>query len=164
MRRVSKKFNFSRIPGVYFTGDGAYKDKEGYFWIIGRIDDVINVSGHRIGSAELESALISHPAVAEAAVIGVPDPEKGEALIAYVTLKEGWTSSLDLENALKEHVVKEIGSIARPKEIRFIDALPKTRSGKIVRRLLKEISREGHISGDITTLEDSQCLDKLIKG
>jgi len=159
-----KKIYFSRIPGVYFTGDGAYKDEEGYFWIIGRIDDVINVSGHRIGSAELESALISHPAVAEAAVIGVPDPEKGEALIAFVTLKEGWTSSLDLEDALKEHVVKEIGSIAKPKEIRFIDALPKTRSGKIVRRLLKEISREGHISGDITTLEDSQCLDKLIKG
>ncbi|QSR86127.1 acetate--CoA ligase [Candidatus Methylacidiphilum infernorum] len=158
-----KKIYFSRIPGVYFTGDGAYKDEEGYFWITGRIDDVINVSGHRIGSAEVESALVSHPAVAEAAVVGIPDSTKGEAILGFVTLKEGYLPSTELSEALKDHVVKEIGSLARPKEIRFLDTLPKTRSGKIVRRLLKEISLEGRITGDTTTLEDSQFIDKIAK-
>ncbi|QSR88156.1 acetate--CoA ligase [Methylacidiphilum caldifontis] len=158
-----KKIYFSRIPGVYFTGDGAYKDEEGYFWITGRIDDVINVSGHRIGSAEVENALVSHPAVAEAAVVGIPDPYKGEALIAFITLKEGYLASTELVQVLKDHVVKEIGSLARPQEIRFLDTLPKTRSGKIVRRLLKEVSLQGRITGDTTTLEDSQFIDKIGK-
>jgi len=140
--------------GWYLTGDGARRDKDGYFWIVGRLDDVLNVSGHRLGTAEIESALVAYPAVAEAAVVGRPDELKGQAPVAFVTLKSGQHASPELAKALKAHVAKEIGAIARPDDIRFTAALPKTRSGKIMRRLLKEICAGGEISGDTTTLED----------
>ncbi|QSR85629.1 acetate--CoA ligase [Methylacidimicrobium sp. B4] len=152
---------WSQIPGVYFTGDGARQDADGYFWITGRIDDVLNVAGHRVGTAEVESALVSHPKVAEAAVVGEPDPERGEALVAFVTLRQGERGSERLKNELRLHVVKEIGAIARPKEIHFTAALPKTRSGKILRRLLKELVRSGRIQGDTTTLEDPATIAAL---
>lgn len=148
-------------PGYYFTGDGARKDKDGYFWIMGRIDDVVNVSGHRLGTAEIESALVSHSAVAEAAVVARPDEVKGNALVAFVVLKRGEMPSEQLRQELREHVAKEIGPIAKPDEIRFTDALPKTRSGKIMRRLLREIVTSGKIRGDITTLEDREVVEKL---
>lgn len=151
---------WSRFPGVYFTGDGAKKDKDGYFWILGRIDDVINVSGHRIGTMEVESALVSHPAVAEAAVIGRPHEIKGQAIAAFVTLKEGVAGSAQLIQELKEHVVKKIGALARPEEIFFTAELPKTRSGKIMRRLLRDIA-EGKALGDTTTLADPSVIAKL---
>jgi acetyl-CoA synthetase len=158
-----KQTYWSEIPGVYFTGDGARRDKDGYFWIVGRIDDVLNVSGHRIGTAEVESALVSHPAVAEAAVVGRPDEIKGQALVAYVTLKQSQQASDALKQTLREHVGKEIGAIAKPDEIRFTEGLPKTRSGKIMRRLLKEIAAGGQVKGDVTTLEDFSLLAKLMK-
>jgi acetyl-CoA synthetase len=148
--------------GMYFTGDGARKDADGYFWIMGRVDDVVNVSGHRLGTAEIESALVSHPAVAEAAVVARPDEIKGNALIAFVTVMKEYQEDLRmLESELKQHVAKEIGSLARPEEIRFTQSLPKTRSGKIMRRLLRELVSHGTISGDTTTLEDFSALEQL---
>jgi acetyl-CoA synthetase len=147
----------------YFAGDGARRDEEGYFWIMGRVDDVISVSGHRLGTMEIESALVSHPAVAEAAVVGRPDDLKGEDIVAFVTLEGTATSSDALKDELKQHVVKEIGAIARPGEIRFADALPKTRSGKIMRRLLRTLASGAEISGDTSTLEDRSVLDALRK-
>ncbi len=159
-----KKEYWSEIKGVYFTGDGARRDKDGYFWIMGRVDDVINVSGHRLGTAEIESALVSHPYVAEAAVVGKPDEIKGSAICAFVTLKGKRTPSPELKIELVQHVAKEIGSMAKPDEIRFSDALPKTRSGKIMRRLLREIASSGAVTGDTTTLEDFSVLEKLRMG
>ena len=152
---------WSQIDGVYFTGDGARRDEDGYFWIMGRIDDVVNVAGHRLGTMEVESALVSHPAVAEAAVVGRPDELKGQAIVAFVTLEAGHTWSDELEKELREHVAKEIGAFARPDDIRFADALPKTRSGKIMRRLLRDIAAGSETIGDTTTLEDLSVLAKL---
>jgi len=152
---------WKKFPGIYFTGDGARRDADGYFWIMGRVDDVINVAGHRLGTMEVESALVSHAKVAEAAVVGRPDELKGQALVAFVTPKGGLKADEVLRGELKEHVVKEIGSIARPEEIRFTDALPKTRSGKIMRRLLRDIAAGKETVGDTTTLEDFSVLAKL---
>ncbi|MBD2159256.1 acetate--CoA ligase [Limnothrix sp. FACHB-1083] len=148
----------------YFAGDGARRDADGYYWIMGRVDDVVNVSGHRLGTMEVESALVSHPAVAEAAVVGKPDDLKGEDIVAFVTLEGTATASEELIKELKQHVVKEIGAIARPGEIRFTDALPKTRSGKIMRRLLRSLASGQEVSGDTSTLEDRSVLDKLREG
>ncbi|HIK28384.1 MAG: acetate--CoA ligase [Oscillatoriaceae bacterium SKW80] len=148
----------------YFAGDGARRDKDGYFWVMGRVDDVINVAGHRLGTMEIESALVSHPAVAEAAVVGKPDEIKGEEIVAFVTLEAGFEPSEELNKKLKEHVVQEIGALARPGEIRFTEALPKTRSGKIMRRLLRSLAAGQEISGDTSTLEDRSVLDKLRQG
>ncbi len=155
---------FSEFPGrpdVYFTGDGARQDKDGYFWIVGRIDDVLNVSGHRIGTAEVESALVSHPSVAEAAAVGRPDELKGQALCVFVTLKSGIQATDELKEQLRNHVGKEIGSLAKPDTIRFAAGLPKTRSGKIMRRILKEIAAGGEVKGDTTTLEDFSVVAAL---
>jgi acetyl-CoA synthetase len=152
---------WKRFPGIYFTGDGARRDADGYFWIMGRVDDVINVAGHRLGTMEVESALVSHAKVAEAAVVGRPDELKGQALVAFVTPKGGLKADDVLRAELKEHVVKEIGSIARPEEIRFTDALPKTRSGKIMRRLLRDVAAGKETVGDTTTLEDFSVLARL---
>jgi acetyl-CoA synthetase len=152
---------WAEYPGWYLTGDGARRDADGYFWIVGRLDDVLNVSGHRLGTAEVESALVSHPSVAEAAVVGRPDEIKGQAPVAFVTLKSGHEASPELAKALKAHVAKEIGAIARPDDVRFTAALPKTRSGKIMRRLLKEICAGGTIKGDTTTLDDLNVLASL---
>ncbi|MGQ0760689.1 MAG: acetate--CoA ligase [Acidobacteriota bacterium] len=152
---------WSQIPGVYFAGDGARKDEDGYFWIMGRIDDVINVAGHRLGTAEIESALVSHGAVAEAAVVAKPDDLKGSAIVAFVTLEGSRLPSDPLKEELRQHVAKEIGALARPDDLRFADALPKTRSGKIMRRLLREIATSGSVAGDVTTLEDFSVLEKL---
>ena len=156
-----KKQYWSEVPGSYFTGDGAKRDKDGYFHVIGRIDDVLNVSGHRLGTAEVESALVTHPAVAEAAVVGRPDDLKGQAVVAFVTLKSGQKAGDALVAALREQVSKEIGPIAKPDQIRFAEALPKTRSGKIMRRLLKEIAAGGVVKGDVTTLEDLNVIASL---
>jgi acetyl-CoA synthetase len=152
---------WSDVTGCYFTGDGARRDPDGYFWIVGRIDDVLNVSGHRIGTAEVESALVSNRKVAEAAVVGRPDEIKGQALVAFVTPRSGVEATDALREELRAHVAKEIGSIAKPDDVRFTDALPKTRSGKIMRRLLKEIATSGEVKGDTTTLEDFAVLAKL---
>lgn len=152
---------FSRFPGIYFTGDGARQDEDGYFWVMGRVDDVVNVSGHRLGTAEIESALVAHPSVAEAAVVGRPDELKGQGLVAFVTLKGDITPSRELTAALTEQVSREIGKFARPDVIRYADALPKTRSGKIMRRLLKELATSGEVRGDLTTLEDIGVLARL---
>ena len=152
---------FSQIPNVYFTGDGAREDDDGYFWIMGRVDDVINVAGHRLGTMEVESALVSHPAVAEAAVVGRPDELKGQAIVAFVTLEGGRLGDEQLRESLRKHVVQEIGGLARPEELRFTDALPKTRSGKIMRRLLRKIAAHDPSLGDVTTLEDLSVLSKL---
>ena len=149
---------------VYFAGDGARRDQEGYFWVMGRVDDVINISGHRLGTMEVESALVSHPAVAEAAVVSKPDEIKGEEIVAFVTLEGTYNSSEQLSKELKQHVVKEIGAIARPGEIRFTDSLPKTRSGKIMRRLLRSLASGQEVSGDTSTLEDRGVLDQLRDG
>lgn len=149
---------------LYFAGDGSRQDEDGYFWVMGRVDDVISVSGHRLGTMEIESALVSHPAVAEAAVVGRPDEIKGEEVYAFVTLEGHYEASPELAQALKDHVVKEIGIIARPGEIRFTDVLPKTRSGKIMRRLLRTLASGQEISGDTSTLEDRSVLDKLRQG
>ena len=152
---------WKRFPGIYFTGDGARCDADGYHWIMGRVDDVINVAGHRLGTMEVESAIVSHPKVAEAAVVGRPDELKGQALVAFVTVQSAFASSEELRAELKEHVAKEIGAIARPDEIRFTEALPKTRSGKIMRRLLRDIAAGKETVGDTTTLEDYSVLAKL---
>ncbi len=148
---------------VYFAGDGARRDKDGYFWIMGRVDDVINVSGHRLGTMEIESALVSHDSVAEAAVVGKADEIKGESIVAFVTLETDNAPSEVLMNDLKKHVIKEIGVIAKPEEIRFTNSLPKTRSGKIMRRLLRSLASGEEVKGDISTLEDKNVLDELRK-
>ena len=152
---------WSEIPGVYFAGDGARKDADGYFWIMGRVDDVINVSGHRLSTMEVESALVAHPKVAEAAVVARPDEIKGQAISAFVTLELGNEPSNALKEELRRWVAKEIGALAKPDDIRFSDTLPKTRSGKIMRRLLREIATGGEVRGDTTTLEDFAVLAKL---
>ncbi|MES2474412.1 MAG: acetate--CoA ligase [Verrucomicrobiota bacterium] len=156
-----KKTYWSDYPGVYTAGDGARRDKDGNFWIIGRLDDVLNVSGHRLGTAEIESALVSHPAVAEAAVVGRPDDLKGQAVAAFVTLKGGYEESPALQAELRNHVGKVIGAIAKPDDLHFAPGLPKTRSGKIMRRLLKELVNTGKISGNVTTLEDFSVIEAL---
>ena len=155
------KHYWRELPGYYFAGDGARFDKDGYLWVVGRIDDVLNVSGHRIGTAEVESALVSNPNVAEAAVVGRPDDLKGQALVCFVTLKNGVTASSDLKEALRAHVAREIGSLARPDDVRFAAGLPKTRSGKIMRRILKEIAAGSVVKGDTTTLEDFSVVAAL---
>ncbi|HWD92184.1 MAG TPA: acetate--CoA ligase [Verrucomicrobiae bacterium] len=152
---------WTEVPGSYFTGDGCRQDKDGYFWIVGRIDDVLNVAGHRIGTAEVESAIVSNPKVAEAAVVGRADDLKGQALVAFVTLKSGVKAEPSLREEIRKHVAKEIGPVAKPDDIRFAEMLPKTRSGKIMRRLLKQIAAGGEIKGDTTTLEDFSVLAKL---
>ncbi|MEP6937571.1 MAG: AMP-binding protein, partial [Chthoniobacterales bacterium] len=159
-----KKQYWSEFKGSYLTGDGARRDKDGYFWIVGRIDDVLNVAGHRLGTSEIESALVSHPDVAEAAVVGRPDEMKGQSVVAFVTLKSHVTASASLNEELRKHVGAHIGAIAKPDEVRFAEALPKTRSGKIMRRLLKEIASGKTVTGDTTTLEDFSVLAKLSSG
>ncbi len=152
---------WSDIPGMYFTGDGAREDADGYFWIMGRVDDVLNVSGHRLSTMEIESALVAHPKVAEAAVVGRPDEMKGQAVAAFVTLEMGHKPSPELKEELRQWVAKEIGAMAKPDDIRFTDQLPKTRSGKIMRRLLRELASSGEVKGDTTTLEDMGVIAKL---
>ena len=152
---------WSRVPGSYFTGDAARRDADGYFWILGRVDDVMNVSGHRLSTMEIESALVKHPAVAEAAVVGRPDEITGQAVCAFVTLKQGAWNHEELAVELRDYVAREIGKFARPAEIRFTEALPKTRSGKIMRRLLREIVTTHTVTGDITTLEDFTVVSRL---
>src|SRR5438067_1059958 len=156
-----KKQYWNEYPGKYITGDGARRDKDGYFWIVGRIDDVLNVAGHRLGTSEIESALVSHAKVAEAAVVGRPDELKGQSVVAFVTVKTGVDASNELKAELRNHVGTHIGAIAKPDEVRFAEALPKTRSGKIMRRLLKEIASGAKVTGDTTTLEDFSVLAKL---
>jgi acetyl-CoA synthetase len=158
--RYAKTY-WSEIPGSYFTGDGARCDEDGYYWIMGRVDDVINVSGHRLGTMEIESALVAHPRVAEAAVVGRPHDMKGQAIAAFVTLETGCTPSPELKEELRQWVAKEIGALARPDDLKFTEVLPKTRSGKIMRRLLRELATSGEIKGDTTTLEDMQALVNL---
>ncbi len=156
-----KQQYWSQIPHSYFTADGARQDEDGYFWIMGRVDDVINVSGHRLSTMEVESALVHHEKVAEAAVVGKPDPLKGEGIACFVTLVGGIEPSEELKQELRDHVVKEIGALARPDTIRFTEALPKTRSGKIMRRFLRDIASGKETTGDTTTLEDFSVLTKL---
>ncbi|MBF0555709.1 MAG: acetate--CoA ligase, partial [Nitrospirae bacterium] len=160
-----KEVYFSRFPGMYFSGDGARCDEDGDYWLMGRIDDVINISGHRLGTAEVESALVSHEAVAEAAVVGFPHDIKGEGLYVYVTLKEGYAPSDDLRKRLIDHVRVVIGAIATPDKLQFSPALPKTRSGKIMRRILRNIAK-GDIEnlGDTSTLADPLVVDDLVNG
>src|SRR6185436_16102619 len=158
--RYAKQY-WSDVPGMYFTGDGARRDSDGYFWIMGRIDDVLNVSVHRLGTAEVESAIVSHASVAEAAVVGMPHELKGQGVAAFVTLRSGFAPSEALKKELIAQVAKQIGSLAKPDQIRFTEALPKTRSGKIMKRLLKELAAGGEVKGDTTTLEDFSVLAKL---
>ncbi|TDI98315.1 MAG: acetate--CoA ligase [Deltaproteobacteria bacterium] len=160
-RKRYKEQYWSKYKGIYLTGDGARKDKNGYFWIMGRVDDVMNVAGHRLSTMEIESALVSHPEVVEAAVVGRPDEIKGTAIVGFVTLEQGNEPSDALRQTLRQHVAKEIGAIARPDEIRFTESLPKTRSGKIMRRLLRDIAAGRGSVGDTTTLEDYSILAKL---
>ncbi|HXR97177.1 MAG TPA: acetate--CoA ligase [Terriglobales bacterium] len=152
---------WSRYPGVYFTGDAAHRDSDGYFWVLGRVDDVINVSGHRMSTMEVESVMVRHPAVAEAAAVGRPDELKGQALVVFATLKGGATPTPALGEELRQWVGQEIGGFARPEEVRMVDGLPKTRSGKIMRRLLRELVTSHKVAGDTTTLEDFSVLAKL---
>ena len=152
---------WAKLPGRYFTGDGARRDEDGYYWVLGRVDDVMNVSGHRLSTMELESALVRHPAVAEAAVVGKPHEITGQAIAAFVTLKSGEWDQEKLSGELKQWIAHEIGSFARPEQIRFTEALPKTRSGKIMRRLLREIVMGKLVTGDVTTLEDLSVLSRL---
>ena len=152
---------WKRIPGCYLTGDAARRDSDGYFWILGRVDDVMNVSGHRLSTMELESALVRHPAVAEAAVVGKPHEITGQAVVCFVTLKEGKWDTEQLALDLRQWVAHEIGGFAKPEQIRFTDALPKTRSGKIMRRLLREIVTSNAVTGDVTTLEDLSVVTQL---
>jgi acetyl-CoA synthetase len=155
---------FSKYTNTYFTGDGARRDKNGYFWVIGRVDDVMNVAGHRLSTMEIESALVSHPKVAEAAVVGRPDEIKGTGVVCFVTLKSGTQFDKNLGSELKAWVAKEIGPVARPDDVRFAEALPKTRSGKIMRRLLRDVAAGRETSGDTTTLEDLSVLANLRGG
>jgi acetyl-CoA synthetase len=156
-----EKTYWTEIPGSYFTGDGARRDQDGYYWLMGRVDDVINVSGHRLGTMEIESALVAHPKVAEAAVVGRPDELKGQGIAAFVTLESEFQPSPELKDELRKWVAKEIGALARPDDLRFTEQLPKTRSGKIMRRLLRELATHGEIKGDTTTLEDFSVIAKL---
>ena len=156
-----KKTYWSEIKGAYFTGDGARQDRHGNFWITGRVDDVLNISGHRIGTAEVESALVSHPKVAEAAAVGMPHELKGQGLAVFVTLKNGISGDDSTREELRAHVAREIGAIAKPDKIIFAEALPKTRSGKIMRRLLKEIAAGNEVRGDVTTLDDFSVISRL---
>jgi acetyl-CoA synthetase len=157
-----KEQYWSRVPGVYFTGDAARRDEDGYYWVLGRVDDVMNVSGHRLSTMEVESALVRHPSVAEAAVVGKPHEITGQAVCCFVTLKQGVeTDHGTLGQELRQWVAKEIGAFARPEEIRFSEALPKTRSGKIMRRLLREIVTSHTVTGDVTTLEDMNVITRL---
>jgi len=158
-----KETYFSKFPGIYFTGDGAKLDEEGDFWVIGRLDDVIKVSGHRIGTAEVESALVSHHAVAEAAVVPFPHEIKGQAIYAFVTLKENIGKTEELKEELKKEVGKVIGPIAKPDRIQYADELPKTRSGKIMRRILKSVAEGKEFEGDITTLANPQIVEVLFR-
>jgi acetyl-CoA synthetase len=155
---------WSEVPGSYFTGDGARRDTDGYFWLMGRVDDVINVSGHRLGTMEVESALVAHPKVAEAAAVGRPDEMKGQAIAVFITLEGGHEPSEELRQELRQWVAKEIGALARPDDLTFTQALPKTRSGKIMRRLLRELATTGEVKGDTTTLEDFTVIAKLREG
>ena len=171
MRRVYgepkrfKKTYFVQFPGVYNTGDGARVDKDGYYWLMGRIDDVINVSGHRLGTAEVESALVSYDSVAEAAVVGMPHEIKGQGIYAFVTLKSGVRKSDALKRELVAHVRQEIGPIATPDKLQFADGLPKTRSGKIMRRILTKIAAgEVRDLGDTSTLAEPSVVDTLVEG
>jgi acetyl-CoA synthetase len=157
--RYQKQY-WSQIPGVYFTGDGCKRDKDGYFWLLGRIDDVMNISGHRVSTMEVESALVDHPAVAEAAVIGRPHEIKGQAIAAFVTIKHGIPTSDTLKDQIKSHVAKKIGALARPDDVIYAAELPKTRSGKIMRRLLRDVA-EGRALGDTTTLADPAVVATL---
>jgi acetyl-CoA synthetase len=152
---------WSQVPHCYFTADGSRKDEEGYFWIMGRVDDVLNVSGHRLSTMEVESALVHHAQVAEAAVVGKPDEIKGEGIACFVTLRGGVQPTEELKKELQNHVVKEIGALARPDEIRFTESLPKTRSGKIMRRFLRDIASGRQTTGDTTTIEDYSVLARL---
>jgi len=158
-----RKTYWGEVPHVYFAGDGARMDEDGYFWVMGRVDDVVNVSGHRLGTMEVESAIVSHDAVAEAAVVGRPDEVRGQVIVAFVTLEGDREGSPDLVQELRQHVVKEIGAIARPEEIIFTPALPKTRSGKIMRRLLRNIAAGEETSGDTSTLEDRTVVEQLLR-
>jgi acetyl-CoA synthetase len=153
---------WSKYDGIYFTGDGAKRDEDGYFWLLGRVDDVMNISGHRVSTMEVESALVDHKSVAEAAVIGKPHEIKGQAIAAFVTIKTGVDGSQGLMDELKQHVAKKIGALARPDDIIFSAELPKTRSGKIMRRLLRDIA-EGRALGDTTTLADPAVVAALKK-
>jgi acetyl-CoA synthetase len=155
-----KQTYWSRFPGMYFAGDGAKRDAEGYFWLLGRVDDVMNVSGHRLSTTEIESALVSHPAVAEAAVVGGPDPVTGEAINAFVILRRGHEPTEALGKALRDHVATKISPIAKPKTLMFTPDLPKTRSGKIMRRLLRDIA-QGRALGDTTTLADATVVEAI---
>jgi acetyl-CoA synthetase len=160
-----KEVYFSTFPGKYFTGDGCRQDEDGYYWLLGRVDDVINVSGHRMGTAEVESALVSHPSVAEAAVVGFPHDIKGEGIYAYVILKSGQEHSEDLRKILVGHVRNEIGPIAAPDHIHFVPELPKTRSGKIMRRILRKVAageREMDAFGDTSTLADPSIVQTIL--
>jgi acetyl-CoA synthetase len=159
-RRYEEQY-WSRVPDAYFTGDAARRDADGYFWILGRVDDVMNVSGHRLSTMEVESALVHHPAVAEAAVVAKPHDVTGQAVCCFVTLKAGDWDHGKLSTELRQWVAREIGPFARPEEVRFTDALPKTRSGKIMRRLLREIVTTNAVTGDTTTLEDITVLSRL---
>jgi acetyl-CoA synthetase len=151
---------WSRFPGMYFAGDGAKRDEDGYFWLLGRVDDVMNVSGHRLSTTEIESALVSHPAVAEAAVVGAPDPVTGEAIDAFVILRLGFDPTPELGEELRRHVATKISPIAKPKALMFTPDLPKTRSGKIMRRLLRDIA-QGRQLGDTTTLADAAVVETI---
>ncbi|MCK4324764.1 MAG: AMP-binding protein [Armatimonadetes bacterium] len=155
-----KESYWSRFPGSYYTGDFAMRDEEGYFWLLGRADEVLKVAGHRIGTAELEDATVSHPAVVEAAVAGKPDPVKGEAIVLFVTLKEGVSPSFDLSREIAQHLRRVIGPIATPDAVYFVDSLPKTRSGKIMRRVIKAVACE-ESCGDLTTLEDEASVEEV---
>jgi acetyl-CoA synthetase len=155
-----KETYWSRFPGMYFAGDGAKRDEEGYYWLLGRVDDVMNVSGHRLSTTEIESALVSHPAVAEAAVVGGPDQVTGEAIIAFVILRLGNEPTEKLGRELRDHVATKISPIAKPKSLMFVPDLPKTRSGKIMRRLLRDIA-QGRALGDTTTLADATVVETI---
>ena len=160
-----KETYFARFPGNYFTGDGCFRDGDGYYWITGRVDDVLNVSGHRLGTAEVESALVTHGSVAEAAVVGMPHQIKGQGIYAYVILNSGHAATAELNQELVDVVRKEIGPIAKPDKIQVAPGLPKTRSGKIMRRILRKIAAgETDELGDTTTLADPSIVDKLIEG
>jgi acetyl-CoA synthetase len=160
LKRFHEQY-WSRVPNCYFTGDAARRDDDGYYWILGRIDDVMNVSGHRLSTMEIESALVHHPAVAEAAVVAKPHEITGQAVCAFVTLKQGDWDVQKLGEELRQWVGREIGPFARPEEVRFTDALPKTRSGKIMRRLLRELVTSNGVTGDVTTLEDMGVIQRL---
>lgn len=153
---------WEKIPGMYFTGDGAYYDADGYFWITGRIDDVLNVSGHRLSTVEIENAILTHPAVAECAVVGIPDDLKGQIPIAFILLKSEFKSSSELKNKIQDKIEESIGHFVRATPINFVDSFPKTRSGKMMRRLLREYAKTGHISGDVTTLDEGLSLANTV--